>query len=124
MGSSRLTASVAAALCVVLTTVLALAVVIGGRDGAVRPGRGGAPRLESAEAVCQDLDEPDGAASTWSQSRLEPAARVAASAPPATIAAPAASVVSLTEVDGPPGTSSAFVSLSTSAQSGRAPPAL
>lgn len=123
MGSSRLTASVAAALCVVLTTVLALAVVIGGRDGAVRPGRGGAPRLESAEAVCQDLDEPDGAASTWSRSRLEPAARVAASAPPATMST-AASVVSLTEVDGPPGTSSAFVSRSTSAQPGRAPPVL
>ena len=51
MKSWRPSTSDLVALCVLLTTVLSLAVVIGGRDKGVRLTRGGAHRLDSAEVV-------------------------------------------------------------------------
>lgn len=124
MGSSRSITSVVVALCAVLTSVLAVAVVLGGRDSAVRPGRGGALRLDFSEAICHDHDARDMPVVTSSEPLEVKGTRLVASTSPALISTAVGSLVSSTETDGPPGKTFESISRSSSRPADRAPPAL
>ncbi|MGE0451748.1 MAG: hypothetical protein AB7Q29_19400 [Vicinamibacterales bacterium] len=124
MGSSRSIASAVAALCVALTSVLALAVFLGGRDSAVRPGRGGAQRLDFAEAVCHDHDARDWPVATSSEPLGGGRTHLAGSGAPAIVRPAFSAPPALTETDGPPGKTFELVSRRQSHTPARAPPVL